>query len=149
MHKLKKCLGLVFGMERFHSYVYGLPTFVAETDHCPLIAIVKKNLTEMTQRIQRLMMKLQRYDFDLVYMPRKYLVMADTKSTTEYVEIHVSMVQTAFPVSDKKSKLIAQEIRKDAELQAVVDNMHNGWPMAEYSKYREVRCDLSVVNGCF
>jgi len=147
MHKLEKeCLGLVFGMERFHSYVYGLPTFVAETDHRPLIAIVKKNLTEMTPRIQRLMMKLKRYDFDLVYMPGKYLVMADTLSraptgncvstTEDNVEIHVNMVRTAFPVSDEKSKLIAQETRKDAELQAVVDNMHNGWPMGESSKYR-------------
>lgn len=52
----KECLGLVYGVERFHSYVYGLPTFVAETDHKPLIAIIKKNLNQMSPRIQRLMM---------------------------------------------------------------------------------------------
>ncbi len=68
----KECLGLVFGLEKFHNYVYGLPTFTAETDHRPLIAIIKKNLNEMTPRIQRLMMKLQRYDFNLVYTPGKY-----------------------------------------------------------------------------
>uniref|UniRef100_A0AAX7UDZ7 ribonuclease H n=1 Tax=Astatotilapia calliptera TaxID=8154 RepID=A0AAX7UDZ7_ASTCA len=28
----KETLGLVFGFEKFHTYVYGLPTFVAETD---------------------------------------------------------------------------------------------------------------------
>ncbi|KAI3359276.1 hypothetical protein L3Q82_002791 [Scortum barcoo] len=65
----KECLGLVYGFEKFHSYVYGLPTFVAETDHKPLVAFIKKNLSEMTPRIQRLMMKLQRYDFQLVYTP--------------------------------------------------------------------------------
>lgn len=48
----KECLGLVYGVERFHSYVYGLPTFVAETDHKPLIAIIKKNLNQMSPRIQ-------------------------------------------------------------------------------------------------
>lgn len=52
----KECLDLVYGVERFHSYVYGLPTFVAETDHKPLIAIIKKNLNQMSPRIQRLMM---------------------------------------------------------------------------------------------
>lgn len=39
----KECLGLLYGFEKFHSYVYGLPMFVAETDHKPLIAIIKKN----------------------------------------------------------------------------------------------------------
>ncbi|CAI5638743.1 unnamed protein product [Oreochromis niloticus] len=65
----KETLGLVFGFEKFHTYVYGLPTFVAETDHKPLIAIIEKNLSEMSPRIQRLMMKLQRYDFNLIYTP--------------------------------------------------------------------------------
>lgn len=53
----KECLGLVNGFEKFHSYVYGLPTFVAETDHKLLIAIIKKNLSEMSPRTQRLMIK--------------------------------------------------------------------------------------------
>lgn len=48
----KVCLGLVYGFEKFHSYVYGLTTFVAETDHKPLIAIIKKNLSEMLPHIQ-------------------------------------------------------------------------------------------------
>lgn len=66
----------MYGFEKFHSYVYGLPTFVAETDHKPLIAIIKKILSEMSPRIQRLMMKLQRYDFNLIYTPGKLIVTA-------------------------------------------------------------------------
>ncbi len=38
----KETLGLVYGCVKFHSYVYGLPTFTMETDHKPLISIVKK-----------------------------------------------------------------------------------------------------------
>ena len=76
----KEFLSLVVGLEKFLGYVYGLPTITMETDHCPLIAIIKKNLTEMSPRIQRLMMKLQRCDFDLIYTPGKYLVFADTLS---------------------------------------------------------------------
>lgn len=37
----KETLGLVYGCEKFHCYVYGLPTFTMETDHKPLISIKK------------------------------------------------------------------------------------------------------------
>lgn len=44
----KECLGLVVGLEKFHGYIFGLPTFTVETDHRPLVAIIKKNLNEMS-----------------------------------------------------------------------------------------------------
>ncbi|KAI3373030.1 hypothetical protein L3Q82_023465 [Scortum barcoo] len=56
----KECLGVAYGLERFHRYIYGLPSFIVETDHRPLVSIIKKNLYEMSPRIQRLMMKMQR-----------------------------------------------------------------------------------------
>lgn len=62
-HIEKECLGLVFGLQKFHNYVYGLPSFTVETDHRPMVSIVKKNLNQMLSRIQCLMMKMQKYDF--------------------------------------------------------------------------------------
>nr|XP_023692958.1 uncharacterized protein LOC111856889 [Paramormyrops kingsleyae] len=79
----KECLGLVYGVERFHSYVYGLPTFVAETDHKPLIAIIKKNLNQMSPRIQRLMMRLQRGECAQYYNIRTELSGQRTSAETE------------------------------------------------------------------
>ncbi|XP_057184972.1 uncharacterized protein K02A2.6-like [Triplophysa rosa] len=156
----KECLGLVYGVEKFHSYVYGLPTFVAETDHKPLIAIIKKNLNEMSPRIQRLMMKLQRYDFDLIYTPGKYIVLADAlsrattqreksheRSTEADVTLHVSMVADALPVSDAKSKQIAAETEKDKDLQMVIKHLNEGWPRGTCSQYYNIRTELSVVKG--
>ena len=35
----KECLGLAYGLDIFHCYVYELPTFTVETDHRPLISI--------------------------------------------------------------------------------------------------------------
>ncbi|KAI3362707.1 hypothetical protein L3Q82_001773 [Scortum barcoo] len=29
----KECLGVAYGLERFHRYIYGLPSFIVETDH--------------------------------------------------------------------------------------------------------------------
>ena len=56
-----EALAMVFGLTRFHEYVYG-QRVIAETDHKPLIAIAKKDLNEMSPRIQRMMMRPQRYD---------------------------------------------------------------------------------------
>lgn len=124
----------MYGFEKFHSYVYGPPTFVAETDHKPLIAIIKKNLSEMSPCIQRLMMKLQRYDFSLIYTPGRHIVLAgalsrattynDSESSTEEdVNIHIDLLTKTLPVSDMKSKHIAEEPEKYTCLQRVIKNL--------------------------
>uniref|UniRef100_A0A3B3QZC1 Gypsy retrotransposon integrase-like protein 1 n=1 Tax=Paramormyrops kingsleyae TaxID=1676925 RepID=A0A3B3QZC1_9TELE len=156
----KECLGLVFGFEKFHDYVYGLPSFTAETDHKPLIAIKKKNLNEMSPRIQRLMMRLQRYDFELVYIPGKYIVIADAlsrapltckfsdvSSTEDDVRMHVNLVVESLPVSDQKLKQIVEETAKDPVLQAVIDNLNNNWVRSSCAQFYNVRSELSLADG--
>lgn len=54
-----------------------ISTFTVETDHKPLISIIHKNLNDMSPRIQHMMMKLQKYDLNLVYTPGKYITVAD------------------------------------------------------------------------
>ena len=49
----KETLGLLFGCERFHEYIYGAK-ITLETDHKPLIAIFNKNLNDTPPRIQKL-----------------------------------------------------------------------------------------------
>lgn len=153
----KECLGLVFGLEKFHSYIYGLPTFTVETDHRPLVAIIKKNLNEMSPRIQRMMMKMQRYDFELIYTPGKHLILADalsrapvknSASTTEDdVQAHVNMVSATLPVSDTKTKQIVEQTARDPELQRVMENMQKGWAAGSCPQFYHIRGELSVVDG--
>lgn len=153
----KECLGLAYGLEKFHCYVYGLPSFTVETDHRPLVSIIKKNLNEMSPRIQRLIMKLQRYDFELIYTPGKHLVIADTlsrapvmseaSSTEKDIENHVNMIVQSLPVSDVKTKQVRDELDKDTELQTVMKNMLTGWPRGSCPKYFNIRAELSVANG--
>lgn len=153
----KECLGLAYGLERIHNYVYGLPSFTAETDHRPLVAIIKKNLNEMSPRIQRLMMKMQRYDFELIYTPGKNLILADALSratagnsvsaTDKDIQCHVNMVAAALPVSDTKSKQIAEATAKDVELQYVMRNMDEGWPVGLCPQFYHIRGELSAVDG--
>lgn len=58
-------------------------------------------------------------------------------TTEEDVAIHVNLMHTEFPVSDAKSKQIAEETRKDAELQAVINNMYNGWLVNSSPKFHD------------
>lgn len=71
----KECLGLTY------VSLLCIWTYTAEADRCPLVSIIKKNLNEMLLRIPRLDMKVQRYDFELLYTPGKHLVLPNTLST--------------------------------------------------------------------
>ena len=52
----------MWGCSKFHEYIYGLD-IVLETDHKPIVALSNKSLNDMSHRIQRLMLRLQKYIF--------------------------------------------------------------------------------------
>ena len=74
-------LAIVYGCTKFHQYVYGKKVKV-QTDHKPLEALFKKPLFQAPQRLQRMMLRLQRYDLQVEYEPGKNLLIADTLSRT-------------------------------------------------------------------
>ena len=64
----KELLSIVYCLSRFDTYCYG-PHVVVETDHRPLLAIYNKALAASPKRLQRMWLRLQRYDFELVFRP--------------------------------------------------------------------------------
>lgn len=64
----KECLAILFGMEKFHQYTYGR-TVEVHSDHKPLETIVRKPLLNAPKRLQRMLLRLQRYDINVVYVP--------------------------------------------------------------------------------
>ena len=68
-----------FALEKFHQYVYGCLVTV-QTDHKPLESILKRPLMDAPRRLQRLLLRMQRYDFRLVYVPGSQLPIADVLS---------------------------------------------------------------------
>ena len=72
-------LAVVFGAERFRTYVYGRP-FTIESDHKPLESMTKKSLAHMTAWLQCLLLHLQRYDYVLCYHSEKEMALPDTLS---------------------------------------------------------------------
>ena len=71
----KELLAVVFAFEKFNQYTYARAVEV-ETDHKPLVSIVKKSLTSAPPRLQRMLLRLQRYDFTLKYRPGKEMIIA-------------------------------------------------------------------------
>ena len=110
----KEPLAVVFGFERFNQYTYARHVEV-ETDHKPLEAITKKPLSMAPPRLQRMLLRLQRYDFTAKYKPGKEMVLADTLSRAfipeikldashmeNEVEYHAHSVLHRMPVSTNK-----------------------------------------------
>ena len=75
----KKLLAITFALTRLDQYLYGRPVNV-ETDHKPLVAIHNKPLSDAPLRLQRMLLTLQRYDFDIVYRPGSEIPVADALS---------------------------------------------------------------------
>ena len=72
----KEFLAVLFGCVRFHQHIYGNKTFV-ESDHKPLESKMKKPLARAPAGLQRMLLRLQRYDFQLSYKSGNKMVLAD------------------------------------------------------------------------
>ena len=75
----KEILSIVFACTKFHDYVYGKP-FHVYNDHLPLKSIFTKSIVKSPPRIQRFLVCLQKYNFEMHYMQGSLLTVADTLS---------------------------------------------------------------------
>ena len=72
----REFLAVVFGAEKFHTYIYGKKVII-ESDHKPLESIHLKNLAQAPPRLQRMMLRLQQYDLEIKYRKGSELQLAD------------------------------------------------------------------------
>ena len=75
----KELLAICFACTKFHQYIYGKECSV-QTDHRPLEAIFRKPMNQTSPRLQRMLLKLQRYQLNVGYIPGKFMYVADTLS---------------------------------------------------------------------
>ena len=159
----KELLAVQFSLERFHQYIYGKKVTI-ESDHKPLAAIVKKALASAPPRLQRLLLRMQQYDYTLEHKPGKELVLPDMLSraplpeTThgsmeEEIALHVHLLTSNLPVSKPKLEEIKEATANDSSLKELKDTTKSGWPEtksrtpASIQVYWNVRGELSEVEG--
>ena len=75
----KECLSVCFGLEKFHTYIYGRHVLI-ENDHKPLEMIQHKPIHVAPPRLQQMLLHMQKYDYTIVYKPGKDMVLVDCLS---------------------------------------------------------------------
>ena len=154
----RELLAVVYGWEKFHTYLYGR-SFTVQSDHKPLESIHLKHLTSAPPRLQRMLLRLQPYDLKIKYRPGAEMEIADALSRlspheTEPVQDMDVQIHEVCPQFNNK---ILQEIRMatstDPELKELMDMIHIGWPInirqiSETLKpYWTFRDEITVEDG--
>lgn len=158
----KEGLAMVYGVRKFHKYIYGRP-FTLITDHKPLVAIFgsKKGMpTLAAARLQQWALFLLGYQYDLEFRSTLKHANADGFSRLplkdtgpahgtpgEVVVLNLQQINS-LPLSAQE---LREATRKDPVLSSVIGYVLRGWPQRapeELQKYYRHRDEFSVEAGC-
>ena len=156
----KEMLSIVFGATKFHQYLYG-QTVTVETDHKPLESLFKKPLALVPPRIQLMMLKVQKYGFEVIYKPGKEMYIADTLSRKplktvepqENLQEYTVFAVDKFPVSQEIMSRIRHESENDRVLIRLKEIILKGWPEIKQDidpgimTFWNYRDELSYLDG--
>ena len=154
----KVLVALSYACTKFDQYIFGRQVN-AETDNQPLVTIMKKTIHNATPRIQKMILKLQRYNISLVYKRGKDLLIADAFSRAyqddnesdssnldEYDLMHVEVLSNT---RLEELKTATQNDNTSTVLKTVI---MRGWSKSyndvpkEAQPYYSFRDELTVVN---
>ena len=150
-------------MERLHKYVYGEPVRV-QTDHKPLETIWKKRIATASPRLQRLLLRLARYEIQLEYIRGKDNSIEDALSRVNPLSpepqdakqmdtILVHQITNAIPATDNPLDRTRIATTADPALNQLRHYIFHGWPLQKcqlpqpiqhYWNYRE---ELAIEDG--
>ncbi|XP_064394484.1 uncharacterized protein K02A2.6-like [Halichondria panicea] len=154
----KEALSLVFGVKKFHQYLYGRK-FTLITDHKPLTAIFgsKKGIpTLAAARLQRWALLLSTYDYEIQFKPTEShsnadglpLPVLDSDNGGEAVSLfNVSQVQS-LPVTFQQ---VQQATKRDPVLSKLLRYVREGWPTQipdEFKAYHNRQHQITIEHEC-
>ena len=156
----KEALALVYGVKKFHKYLYGRQ-FMMITDHKPLLSILNAKAavpSVAAARMQRWAVFLSAYQYEIEYKNSKAHANADCLSRLpmeedKELEDPVTVFQVSYvdqlPVTARD---IAQATSKDPILASVYSHIMEGWPnkLKEESikPFYQRKDQLSIDQGC-
>ena len=156
----REMLAVLHGLEKFHYYAYGRHLTV-ETDHKPLESIFKKHISSAPPRIARMMLRIQKYDVEIKYIPGKDIPLADALprislcpgDTIDGLDVSVHELHLHLNASPTRINQIKRETAKDEVLLSLRAVITQGWPdtrsecpphLHAYWNYRD---ELTVADG--
>ena len=158
----KEALGVLFGVKKFHQFVYGRH-FTVYTDHKLLLGLLnpdKPTPSMASSRMQRWALALLAYEYELIYRPGTQNGNADSLSRLPLPDeptstpvpgdiIHLMEHINTSPVDAAKLRLWTD---RDPVLSQVKQFLLNGWPATvqgpDLQPYFTRKDELSVHGGC-
>ena len=155
----KELLAMVFACEHFEYYIYGRESVNVETDHQPLVSIVLKPLHKAPSRLQRMLLRLQKFSLTVNYKKGPDMFLADTLSRAHPAEVSVcefalslAKVDHTMDLAIPESQLreLKEAASQDWALQALSSTIRLGWPASKSSlpeivhPYFDIRDELTV-----
>ena len=149
-HLDKEALAIIFGVKRFHQYLYGR-RFTILSDHCPLkylLSEVRGIPTMASARVQRWALMLSAYNYVLEYKPGSQHANADALSR---LPLPIQPTQVPLPGDTvcllenlQAVPLTLAEMKKgvysDRLLSRVLDNVERGWIDTDEPDMRPLQC---------
>lgn len=156
----KELLAIVFACARFHHFLYGRE-FVVHSDHKPLESLVKREIDDVTMRLQRMFMQLLKYPgMSIKYTPGKEMLVADclsraplTEVDPEYKELSgmIHVITRRVCLSEDNYEVYLGAIKEDEGLNRIIGYVVNGWPtyhqLDEFSRgFHRIKDELHYEN---
>ena len=116
----------MFATQRFHHFIYGADVNV-HSDHKQLESIQRKDLHKVSPRLQRILLKLLKYNLNIMYKSGSEMHIADTLSRAfidvdpkgkDALKLHVVMEH--YPASAKKISEYKLSNAKDKASQLIM-----------------------------
>lgn len=156
----KEALGLVYGVQKFHIYLYGRK-FTLITDHKPLTSILgpKKGVSSVAAaRLQRWAILLSGYHYDIEFRSTTAHGNADALSRLPLPEGGLERPSETRQCNIRQIELLpvtSQEIRKATQRDPILSKVRSyilkGWPdqvPKSLQPYHAKIAELSVEDNC-
>ncbi|KAI8513647.1 hypothetical protein Bbelb_079710 [Branchiostoma belcheri] len=146
----REALAIAWGIQHFHLYLYGT-TFRVITDHMPLTYIFNKPNAKPPLRIERWLLKLQQYHFEVIYQPGRdnpadYMSRHPLPRSKELhhictAEEYVNYISQQTAPKSLSLEEIKEETMKDPTLQTAIHLQRSGrW----HDHKSAENCDKSI-----
>ena len=148
-------LAVLWGCEHFNHYLYDRH-FIINTDHKPLLNMLSRR-ADPPARIQKWMMKLQAYDYELEHVPGKDMAAdylsrhpdTDENMEADAVEHFINMIVSHSVPKASTIGDIQAATASDVTLQKVINGvLTDKWDIDDSTRrFFQVRHSLSTKNG--
>lgn len=158
----KECLAIVFACERFNQYIHGREQTTVHTDHRPLVPIFNKPVFNAPKRLQRMLLRLQKYTLTVQYCPGRKMHIADMLSRaylqeqalenkTEYQIFQLQQEERLYKeieevdpalhvrLSENGLAKLREATTKDDTLSELTKLIQHGWPDVKHNAPLSVR----------